>query len=308
MDRSVPPPPLPTVTLLTDFGTRDGYVAAMKGVMADLVPGVRLDDASHDLEQGDIRGASWALSRYWNRYPPGTVHLAVVDPGVGTDRRALAVEADGRFVVAPDNGLPTRVLAAAGEWRAVETTDERYWGGDRSRTFHGRDLFAPVAAHLARGVELEALGPGISDPVRLEDADPIRTREGIVGEVVAEDHFGNLITNIPASVLSGGRFGTVVVGGTTARKTESTDRGAGSFGGLEESKVELALAPTYGSVESGELTVLINSAGMLEVAVRNGSAARRLGAGRGLPVEVRLGGGAPGADESGDGEPADDRP
>lgn len=253
-----------TVTLLTDFGTRDGYVAAMKGVLVTLHPGVRLDDAGHDVEQGDVRGGGWALARYWDRYPPGTVHLAVVDPGVGTARRPLAVEADGRFLVVPDNGLASRVLDAARTWRAVATTDETYWGGDRSRTFHGRDVFAPVAAHLAGGVELEALGPSVEDPVRLDEPTPVRRNAGIEGEVVVEDRFGNLVTNIPAEALP----------------DDPVVRVAGE---------RLPLSDTYASVEPGRLIALVNSFGRLEVAVRNGSAARRFEGGQGLSVEVRSG-------------------
>ncbi|MFP3949307.1 MAG: S-adenosyl-l-methionine hydroxide adenosyltransferase family protein, partial [Longimicrobiales bacterium] len=247
---------------------------------------VRLDDAAHDLEQGDIRGGSWALSRYWNRYPPGTVHLVVIDPGVGTGRRALAVEVDGRRVVVPDNGLLTRVLDSAEEWTAVETTNETFWGRDRSRTFHGRDLFAPVAGHLARGVALDALGPGVTDPVRLEEPEPRRTSDGIVGEVVIVDRFGNLITNISASDLRSVSEGTavsepiVIVGGSEREGTDGNEGGTGD-------PTRLSLAESYGSVEPGGLTALINSADRLEVAVRNGSAARRLAGARGLTVEVR---------------------
>lgn len=260
VDRPTDSPP--TVTLLTDFGTRDGYVAAMKGVLVDLVGRVRLDDAGHDVDQGDVRGGGWALARYWDRYPSGTVHLAVVDPGVGTERRPLAVEADGRFFVLPDNGLVSRVLEAAREWRAVAATEERYWGGDRSRTFHGRDVFAPVAAHLARGVDLSELGPSVGAPVLLEEPTPTRRGKAIEGEVVTVDRFGNLVTNISAEDVPAGAAVTV----------------AGE---------RLVLSETYASVDPGRLTALVNSFGRLEVAVRNGSASRRLGRGVGLPVEVR---------------------
>lgn len=259
--RSPSPDAPPTVTLLTDFGTRDGYVAAMKGVLRTLVPGVRLDDAGHDVEQGDVRGGGWALARYWDRYPPGTVHLAVVDPGVGTDRRPLAVKADERFLVLPDNGLCSRVLEAADEWRAVATTSGRYWGRDPSRTFHGRDVFAPVAAHLARGVGLSELGPPVEDPVRLQEPAPVMDGGRIEGEVVTVDRFGNLVSNISAGDLPADP--TVAVAGE-----------------------RLALSETYASVAPGRLTALVNSFDRLEVAVRNGSAAERLGRGPGLPVTV----------------------
>jgi len=137
------------VTLLTDFGTVDGYVAAMKGVVADLAPDAHLDDASHDLPQGDIRAAMWALHRYWRLYPEGTVHLVVVDPGVGTESRALAVRADGRLLVVPDNGVATLVLRDAERWETVGVTAFQASHGKRSATFHGRDRFAPVAGRLA---------------------------------------------------------------------------------------------------------------------------------------------------------------
>lgn len=250
------------ITLLTDFGTADGYVAAMKGVMAEIAPEAIFDDAGHDLPQGDLRRAAWSLSRYWDRYPPGTVHLVVVDPGVGTDRRPLALEADGRFVVAPDNGVVSRILDAAERWRAVEL------GGDlfpdrRSATFHGRDLFAPAAARIADGSDLEALGAPIEEPVRLEEPIPARGGDRIGGEVLVVDRFGNLITNVPASELPPGAV--VRIGGR-----------------------ELPLRSTYGAVAPGTLLALVNSSDRLEVAVRDGSAARRLDAGPGTEVEVAL--------------------
>lgn len=249
------------ITILTDFGTADGYVAAMKGVLASLRPDAAIDDVAHDLPQGDVRGASWTLSRYWRRYPTGTVHLVVVDPGVGTDRRALAVEADERYLVAPDNGVLTRTLDAAESWRAVEPTAADYLGREQSVTFHGRDVFAPVAGHLASGVELERLGATVVDPVRIEEPDPVRSDESIQGEITAVDRFGNLISNIPGDWLP----------------RDATIRIADRF---------VPLRHTYGSVEPGELLALINSSRRLEVAVRNGSAARKLDAGEGARLEV----------------------
>lgn len=254
-------PPASPITLLTDFGTADGYVAAMKGVLRSMAPTAPLDDAGHDVLQGHVSRAAWALSRYWNRYPEGTVHLVVVDPGVGTERRALAVEADGRFLVAPDNGVLGRVLDAAEEWRAVEAVEEAYLGAGRSATFHGRDVFAPVAGHLARGVRLGELGPPVNDPVRLDEPEPVREGRRIRGRIVTVDRFGNLISNIPGGDLAPG------------------DR-------VEVAGRRLSLEPTYASVEPGQLLALVNSADRLEIAVRDGSAARTLGAAEGLELVV----------------------
>lgn len=249
------------VTILTDFGTRDGYVAAMKGVIASIAPRVPVDDVSHDLPQGDVRSAAWALSRYWGRYPARTVHLAVVDPDVGTERRALAAWLDGRFLVAPDNGLATLALARAHEWRAVSVQNERYVGRQRSATFHGRDVFAPAAAHLARGVPLEELGPPLADPVRLELPGPVRTAEGLRGEVVVIDHFGNAVTNLPGDWLAAG-----------AR--------------VELGQLALEVRRTYADVEPGEAVALVNSEGLVEIAVRGGAAAERLALRPGEAVRV----------------------
>ncbi|NIP59222.1 MAG: hypothetical protein GWM92_13030 [Gemmatimonadetes bacterium] len=249
------------LTVLTDFGTADGYVAAMKGVVASLAPLVLLDDAGHEIPQGDVARAAWALAGYWSRFPEGTVHLVVVDPGVGTERRPLAVEADGRFVVAPDNGVVSRVLADASRWSAVEVDPERLPVAESSATFHGRDLFAPAAALLAAGRALGELGRPLSEPVLLREPEPRRHRGGIEGDVVVQDRFGNLITNIPGEWVRTGM--PVRVSGRS-----------------------LEVRNTYGEVESGALLALVNSAGRLEVAVRDGSAARELDAEPGLPVKV----------------------
>ena len=187
------------ITLLTDFGTRDGYVGAMKGVMATIAPGVEIHDVGHDLRRGDVRGAGQALVRYWDRYPLGTVHVAVIDPGVGTERRAIAAEVGQRFLVAPDNGLVTPILEVEADWRAVSLESPEYFSSPRSATFHGRDIFAPAAALLAGGVDLLRLGPKVLDPVLREESQPERGPEGVRGEVIGIDHFGNLITNVPVA-------------------------------------------------------------------------------------------------------------
>jgi S-adenosyl-L-methionine hydrolase (adenosine-forming) len=253
----------PRLTLLTDFGTRDGYVGAMKGVIASISPGVALDDISHAVEPGDVRGASLALERYWDRYPSGTVHLVVVDPGVGTERKALAVEADRRLLVLPDNGVVTRVIDSADRWRAVSLEREEFWADHPSSTFHGRDLFAPVAARLAAGLALERLGPSVRDPVRLPPLPaPLATGDGAIeGRVIGIDRFGNLSTNLPAEELGGWEW-------------------------VEVAGRRIPRAETYGRVGPGELLTLVSSDGRVEVAVRGGSAAQALSAAVGTPVRV----------------------
>ena len=263
------------ITLLTDFGTVDGYVAAMKGVIAARAPGVPIDDATHDTPPGDVAAAAWTLSRYWRLYPEGTVHVVVVDPGVGSERRALAAEADGRLFVAPDNGVLTRVLAEAGDAAVVSVESAALFRTPVSSTFHGRDVFAPVAAELARraaaglAVYREALadlGPAVADPVRLPLPHPRRAGDYLAGEVVHVDRFGNLITNVPGEWLAPGARARVG-GGPPA-----------------------PLVRTYADVEPGALAALVGSAGMLEISVRDGSAAERLGVGRGAAVRVERGG------------------
>lgn len=254
------------ITLLTDFGTRDGYVAAMRGVIAGIAPAALVDDATHDIPPGNVRYGAYAFGRFWRLYPPGTIHVLVVDPGVGTDRRGLAGVLDGRLVVAPDNGLLTVALARAESVRLVRITAPEFLRDSVSGTFHGRDIFAPVAAHLANGVAIDSFGEDVSDPVTLEE--PIaRIESGIVsGTVLLSDRFGNLMTNIPATLLF--RDAVVSVGEARVGPVRST----------------------YGDVAPGECLALTGSAGMLEIAVRDGSAEDHLGCGAGTPVTVRRSG------------------
>jgi S-adenosylmethionine hydrolase len=254
---------MPVVTLLSDFGTADGFAAAMKGVILGIAPDVQLLDATHDIAPADVEAAAWALSQYWALYAPGTVHLAVVDPGVGSARRALAVAADGRYLVAPDNGLVTRVLQAASSWRCVEVTERAYMRPRPSSTFHGRDVFAPVAGHLASGVALERLGPPVEEPCLLSIDPPHRRDEEIEGCVVHIDRFGNLITDIPGAWVD------------SSWVFEVAGR---ELGGLRR---------TYSDVGVGEAAVVIGSAGTVEIAARDESAAKRYGVARGDAVRAR---------------------
>lgn len=232
----------------------------MKGVLASRAGEAVLHDVSHDLRQGDVDAAARSLGRYWHHFPPGTVHLVVVDPGVGTARRGLAVEARGRWVVAPDNGIVTEVLDQEPAWRAVGLERVEPPAGAPSRTFHGRDVFAPAAAHLAAGGAMAALGPAVDDPVRLTRSVPSRHGDGSAeGRVVSVDHFGNLLTDLPASWL---------VHGTTVHVVGR----------------RIAVARTYGEADEGQVLALANSDGLVEIAVRNGSAARTLEIGPGAAV------------------------
>ncbi|MGH7690266.1 MAG: SAM hydrolase/SAM-dependent halogenase family protein, partial [Gemmatimonadaceae bacterium] len=192
------------VTLLTDFGTADGYVAEMKGVLMTEAPDTTLIDISHDLPPQDVDAGRLALARYWKRFPEGTIHLVVVDPGVGTARAALAVESRRRYLVGPDNGVLSPALLAPGV-RVVRLSEP----AAISNTFHGRDVFVPAAAHLALGRPVDALGTPFSEPVIRRTPEPHRAPDGSVeGQVVAIDRFGNAITN-----LLGVKGGVVMVAG-----------------------------------------------------------------------------------------------
>lgn len=248
------------ITLLTDFGTADGYVAAMKGVIATMAPDARVDDAAHDVAPGDVRAACWTLEAYWHRYPPGTIHVIVVDPGVGGTRRALAAHADGRLFVAPDNGVLTRVFGAHA-WQAVSIEPD---SGEISATFHGRDVFAPAAARLACGATLDELGTPIDDPVMLPMQPPVRGEGVVRGSVEHVDRFGNLITNVPGDWCAHAaavRVAGVDVGPVRAR---------------------------YVDAQRGALLALVGSAGVVEIAVRDGSAADTLGVGRDAEVDIQV--------------------
>jgi S-adenosylmethionine hydrolase len=248
------------ITLLTDFGTTDSYVGEMKGVLLSRAPGAVLVDLSHGVAPGDVRSAAYVLSRAWHRYPSGTVHLVVVDPEVGGARAALALGAKDHFFVGPNNGVFTPVLHDT-EVTAIELPVPN----TASPTFHGRDLFAPAAAALANGTDLSALGQGFRGiPERLAYTTPHSAGNTIVGEVVYVDRFGSLITNLTAELIP-----------ATARlEVEDLDLGP--------------LRRTFSDVTNGGLVAYIGSGGAVEIAVRNGSAARRLGIGVGGRVRARL--------------------
>jgi len=246
------------ITLLTDFGTADSYVAEVKGVLLSRAPTATLVDISHDVPPGNVRAGQYLLSRVWSRFPAGTVHLVVVDPGVGTDRRALAAQAGGHRFVGPDNGLFTLLPDDA---RFVALPILR----DASPTFHARDVFAPAAARLAAGARLDELGTAVSDVVRALVASPLVSETVVVGEVVHTDRFGTLISNIPRDLI---RPGAAI---------KVADVGVGP------------LRRTFGDVATGKVVAYLGSGGMLEIAVRDGSAVAVLKVGVGAVVAADRG-------------------
>jgi S-adenosyl-L-methionine hydrolase (adenosine-forming) len=254
----------PLLTLTTDFGAGSGYPAQVKAVLLAAHPDARLVDVSHEVPRHDLLAGALLLEACVPWFPLDAVHLAVVDPGVGTSRRALCVvDPDGRRLVAPDNGLLTPFLVPGA--RAHEILPGEAVAAPRSATFHGRDLFAPAAAFLAGGGDPARLGPAVGDPVRLRWPTARRRGDAVEGETLAADGFGNLLTSIRAGDLAGADVRAVEIAGQPAR-----------FG------------RTFADVPPGELVAYVGSGGRLEVAVREGSAEARLGA-RGVPVRVVLG-------------------
>ncbi len=260
------------ITLLTDFGDRDGYVGAMKGVIASRAPNVVVVDLAHHVPPGDVRHASHVLFTTAPFFPAGTCHVVAVDPGVGTARRPIVAAVDDQIYVAPDNGVLTDVLlAAAGRVMSVLLSNQAFFQHPISTTFHGRDIFAPVAAHLASGVPMTAFGPAL-DPdslVRLH-APQAAMADGLVrGEVTYIDVFGNAVTNLSRKHVA----------------SVSTEAARLAIGVGDDAVC--GLEPSYAHVEKGRLVAVIGSCGRLEIAVHGGSAAATLGLQVGSPVEVR---------------------
>jgi S-adenosyl-L-methionine hydrolase (adenosine-forming) len=265
---------MPIITLTTDFGLSDSYVAQMKGAMLSIAPEATLIDVTHAVFRQDVAAASAILADVVGAFPPGTIHLVVVDPGVGSERRAVAVEttaegnADGPRFVAPDNGVLTGVLQSLSVRRAVQLTERRFWRSAVSHTFHGRDIFGPVAAHWSRGVDLSEFGPPLDTPlVTLAVDSPTVAGDEVRGRIVRTDSFGNLITNIDESLLP-----------KTGRERLVVELGTQRIQGI---------ARFYGERAAGELLALVGSSGRLEIAVCQGHAGEILAAWSGDAVTVK---------------------
>ena len=257
------------IVLLTDFGLADWYVAAMKGVLLGLAPGAPLVDLTHAIPPGDARRAAFVLAQAWPWFPAETVFVAVVDPGVGGARRALAARAAARSFVGPDNGVLTPALEQPGA-EAVAIDPARLAADVPSATFHGRDLFAPAAARLAAGVALASLGAAVVDAVRLAPERPFARGGALVGHVVYVDRFGDCVTDVTHEDLAAYLAGRAAAG-------LRVRAGRAAIAGL---------ARTYADAPEGAALALLGSGGRLEIAVRGGHAGARLGLAPGDPVEL----------------------
>lgn len=269
----------PIVALLTDFGARDFYAGAMRGAVLAACRDAAVVDVTHEIPPHDVAEGAWTLRAAVDAFPPGAVFAAVVDPDVGTGQRALAVEAGGHRLVGPDNGVLGLVLAEHRDVRVHAITNRGLFRHEVSDTFHGRDVYAPVAGRLAAGADLDEVGPPVEDPVLHEIPPPRQQGETWEAEVVHVDRFGNLLSSFARrdvdAILAG-------VGGDTTELVALV-------GG-----VVMPLVRTYAEVSEGEPCALMGSSGRLEVAVSRGSAAAVLGAGRGETVRLRrasIGGG-----------------
>jgi S-adenosylmethionine hydrolase len=255
------------LTLTTDFGIGGPYVAALKGVLLDLAPGVQVVDVCHTISPQNILEGGFVLAGIVDVFPKGTVHLAVVDPGVGTERRLIAVSAAGQWFVLPDNGLITGVMRGRTADAIWEITNPSLRRPVVSATFHGRDILAPAAAHLLRGGAPDELGPPRTKFITLRNFEPTADEQGFVGEVIFRDTFGNLISNVNADRLGDLTPGTWLIE-------------------IAGDRIE-GIVRTYGERPTGTLIALVGSSGWVEIAVVNGDAARQLTAGAGTTVRFR---------------------
>ena len=248
---------------MTDFGTRDYYVGAMKGVILSINPDARIIDITHEIEPQNVISAAFVLSACYRDFPPATIFVCVVDPGVGSKRLAIVIESNGSKFVGPDNGLFSFVLGSNARVTAIE--NDKFFRKPISSTFHGRDIFAPVAAHLSLGIDSRELGPEITDAVVLANIRLNRTNENTLeGSVIHIDHFGNIVTNITAD-MAGDAFQLEIGGRLISNRREF-----------------------YAGAEPGQPFVVTGSAGFIEISINGGSAADKLDVKTGSPVTARL--------------------
>jgi S-adenosyl-L-methionine hydrolase (adenosine-forming) len=260
----------PIIALLTDFGTASHYAGTMKGVVLTLCPDVTLVDITHDIPPHDVLTGAFELAASYKYFPAGTIFLAVVDPGVGSSRRGLIADTGEYRFVAPDNGVLTAVLREHKPKRVVELTERRYARPTVSRTFEGRDRFAPAAAWLAKGTEPTAMGRPVATWLQLEIPEPHEEQTALVGEVVLVDRFGNLVTNID-------------------RRRFDQFRHDASISIAVDGQIVDRLVATYAEAPAGSICALFGSSDHLELALNGGSAAHQLGLGRGAAIRIDRG-------------------
>ena len=259
--------PCGVITLMTDFGTSDHFVGVMKGVILNINPQVRIVDITHAIPPQDVHSAAFIVNSTYRYFPAGTIHVVVVDPGVGSRRRAIICQTDTAYFVCPDNGVLSYVLGNNTAHRVVALGNTDYWLSEVSNTFHGRDIFAPVAAHLSRGISFSQFGDAVNNVVRLPNQIPQVTKTTIVGSVIWIDRFGNLITNLTPDML----------------KSFGMDSGFVVKAGMAEIH---QLNRAYAESEEGECLAIIGSSGYLEISVNRGSAAQVLGLKRNDVIEI----------------------
>lgn len=238
------------ITFTTDFGGKDHYAGVMKGAALGINPDAVITDITHEIAKFNVTEAAFRLDSVYPYFPEGTIHVVVVDPGVGGSRKALAVESGGHFFVGPDNGVFSLVFGRYEDCTVVEITNHEYMLEDVSSTFHGRDIFAPAAAHLSLGVNIQELGNPVLSPALIDIPRPRVSGDEITGEVIYEDSFGNLITNISSEMVK-----------------------SGSNIYIEQFRID-GVSNSYGEVGKGELLAIIGSSGLLEISVNQGSASK----------------------------------
>lgn len=257
------------ITLTTDFGSQDHFVAAMKGAILSINPRATIVDVTHEVPAFEITQGAFLIDEAWRTFPKKTIHVVVVDPGVGTARRPILLEAGGHYFLGPDNGVLAMVYEREKKHKIRHVTNEKLFRQPLSRTFHGRDIFAPVAAHLSKGVTPAQTGKLIDDYLKLHTFFPVHTaKRAWTGQVLHVDRFGNLISNFLVD-----QFADI--------KTRPFEFAIGT-------EVLRRLALNYAEVGFGEPFVIVGSSGYLEVAVNQGHAARKLGCGPGAPIELRI--------------------
>jgi S-adenosyl-L-methionine hydrolase (adenosine-forming) len=255
------------ITLTTDFGTQDWFVGTMKGVILSVHPRATVVDITHAVPAGDLRAGAFALAAACRFFPKGTIHVAVVDPGVGSRRKAVAIRTADSVFIGPDNGVLSWALAERKITAIHALENEAYFLQPVSRTFHGRDIFAPIAAHLSRGVPMRRFGPPQNDLVRLAWPEPRKGQGSVEGEVIYIDRFGNAITNLDGSSLP--------------------DLASALCEIISRRRRVFPVCPCYQAATPGRPVAVIGSSGFLEIAINGGSAAKTLGLREGAKVRVR---------------------